>query len=369
MKIDDRKPSLNLLILLLALLALFIEMGVELARLGWLAPSFQGQASLSYDPILISGFLGTLIFLERAITRKQNWIYTAPILSGFGTLMLILFPGSLAGLVMVSLASLAAVGVLTVNLRQEGHVYTITMGLGALAWFTGNLLWLHGWSLQRVIFWWAAFLILAISGERLELSRKVRRPSMFQYQLLGLTTCILLGGVVLTGQDQSLGAPLAGFGMIALAAWLVRYDAARSNVNNPSSLTRYMATCVLVGYCWLAAGGLISLYYSSISASLFFDGIFYSIFLGFVFSMIFGQTPNVLQTVLGLPLKFMKLFYLPLGLLHASLLLWIGSDMASWQPGVHWGGLINQLAILLFLGMMFLAFRRAVLKSELAGSM
>jgi len=367
MKIGNQKQSLNLLILLLAILALVLEMGIELAHLGWLAPNFRGGVTLNYDPILISGFLGTLIFLERAVTRKQSWIYIAPILSGLGTLLLIFFPGSTAGLVMVTLASLAAVGILTVNLRQEGHIYTITMGLGALAWLSGNLLWLHGWTLPRVIFWWAAFLILAITGERLELSRKVRRPSLFQYQLLGLSTCILLGGVALTGQDQEFGAFLAGFGMIALAVWLLRYDAARSNVNNPSSLTRYMATCVLVGYCWLAAAGLLTMYY--LSSILFYDAMFYSIFLGFVFSMIFGQAPLVLQTVLGLPLKFMRLFYLHLALLHASLLVRVGSDMFSWQPGVHWGGLFNQLAILLFLGVMFQAFRKAVLNAELAGSM
>jgi hypothetical protein len=368
MKTSLPKLSLNLLILLLALLALLLEMGLELARLGWLAPAFQAGFSLNRDPILISGFLGTLIFLERAITRKQNWIYCAPILSGLGTLILILFPGSTAGIAVITLASLIAVAILTVNLREEGHVYTITMGLGALAWFTGNLLWLHGWSLQRVILWWGAFLILTITGERLELSRKVRRPSMFQYQLLGLSTCVLMGGVVATSQNQDFGAHLAGIGMIVLAIWLLRYDAARRNVNNPSSLTRYMATCVLVGYCWLGVAGLLNLYFGDLSASSFYDAMFYSIFLGFVFSMIFGQSPMVLQTVLGLPLKFMRLFYLHLGLLHASLLLRIGSDMFSWAPGVQWGGLFNELAILLFLGVMLSAIRKAFLKAELAGS-
>jgi hypothetical protein len=94
MKTDNPKPSLNLLILLLALLALVLEMGVELAHLGWLTPAFQEGLSRNYDPVLISGFLGTLIFLERAIIRKQSWIYCAPILSGLGTLILIFFPGS-----------------------------------------------------------------------------------------------------------------------------------------------------------------------------------------------------------------------------------------------------------------------------------
>jgi hypothetical protein len=45
------------------------------------------------------------------------------------------------------------------------------MGIGAVAWLAGNLLWLSGWLVAQIVLWWVAFLILTIAGERLELGR------------------------------------------------------------------------------------------------------------------------------------------------------------------------------------------------------
>ena len=53
-----------------------------------------------------------------------------------------------------------------------------------MTWFAGNLLWLFGWHIFQVIFFWQAFLVLNIIGERLELSR-VLRPSRRQQFLFG----------------------------------------------------------------------------------------------------------------------------------------------------------------------------------------
>jgi len=39
----------------------------------------------------------------------------------------------------------------------------------------------------------------------------------------------------------------------------------------------------------------------------------------------------------------------PLLLLHASLLLRVVGDLVGWWPGRQWGGLLNALAVLLFL--------------------
>ncbi|MBI3626064.1 MAG: hypothetical protein HY215_07965, partial [Candidatus Rokubacteria bacterium] len=43
-------------------------------------------------------------------------------------------------------------------------------------------------------------------------------------------------------------------------------------------------------------------------------------------------------------------FYAHWALLHLSLLLRVGADLAGWTPGQKWGGLGNALAIILFLG-------------------
>jgi hypothetical protein len=75
----------------------------------------------------------------------------------------------------------------------------------------------------------------------------------------------------------------------------------------------------------------------------------HSIFLGFVFSMIFAHAPIILPTITGLSLPFQEIFYLHAGLLHLSLLLRIAGDLGLWLLLQQWGGLVNTLAVLLFL--------------------
>jgi hypothetical protein len=48
-------------------------------------------------------------------------------------------------------------------------------------------------------------------------------------------------------------------------------------------------------------------------------------------------------------LPFRNSFYLHAGLLHASLLLRVAGDLGLWLLLQQWGGLLNTLAVLLFL--------------------
>ena len=51
---------------------------------------------------------------------------------------------------------------------------------------------------------------------------------------------------------------MMNLGFIALALWLARYDIARKTVRRPG-ITRFVAVNLLLGYGWLALGGLIGL--------------------------------------------------------------------------------------------------------------
>jgi hypothetical protein len=46
--------------------------------------------------------------------------------------------------------------------------------------------------------------------------------------------------------------------------------------------------------------------------------------------------------------------------LHASLALRLISNYANWQAGRMWGGLLNEVAILLFLAMTVISIRRGL---------
>src|SRR3989304_1178957 len=67
----------------LAGLSLLAALGGGLIRLGWPLPLVPTLPP-NHGPLLVTGFLGTLIGLERAVALKRRWPYGAPLLSGLG---------------------------------------------------------------------------------------------------------------------------------------------------------------------------------------------------------------------------------------------------------------------------------------------
>lgn len=124
--------------------------------------------------------------------------------------------------------------------------------LGAALWLVGNGLWLGGGPLGQVVPWWAGFLVLTIAGERLELSQLLLRPRV----RLGLLTAtgVVVNGLLVSLVEFGLGVRLAGLGLLAVAGWLSRYDAARRVVRRAGP-ARFSAACLLLGYLWLGLAG------------------------------------------------------------------------------------------------------------------
>ncbi len=315
------------------------------ARLGGDWPLPGSSLTAAHGPLMVCGFLGTVIALERAVALRQGWALLVPLLAGLGGLGLVLH---LAGpgpqlLITAGSAGLAAVAVLF--WRRQRALFTAIMALGALAWLYGNLLWLGlGWG-PGVVLAWGAFLVLTITGERLELSRFINPPPAHRTTLL-LPLGLLLAGT-LAGTDP-LGARLFGAGLVVLALWLWRYDAARVTVRRPG-LTRYIGICLLSGFGWLALAGGMLLVQGLAPAGPAYDAALHALFVGFVFAMILGHAPVILPSVLHVQVPFHPVFYLNLALLHGSLLLRVAADHSGWWAGRIWGGRLNALAIVLFL--------------------
>ena len=232
-------------------------------------------------------------------------------------------------------------------IRRQPTTFTVTMGLGAAAWLVGNLLWLRHWELQELVPWWMVFLIATIAGERLELTRFLR-PTPGRRSLFVLAMATVVVGLVLCAPWPAGGVRLLGVGMVVLAAWFVRFDVARQTVRQ-QGLPRFVALCLLSGYAWLAVSGVLATVVGPHRSDLLNDALLHSLFLGFVFSMIFGHAPIIFPAVLGLPVAFRRRFYLHLVLLHAALVVRVVGDLGGWFPGRQWGGLGNAVALLLFL--------------------
>ena len=245
-------------------------------------------------------------------------------------------------------ASLLLIAVFFALYRQYPSEHFVIMGLSAFAWLVGNIIWFESLPLFHAVPWWAGFLVLMIAGERLELSR-LRRPSVTILAIFHISVAIILLGLVLSTLELHSGVRIAGLGLLAVALWLLRYDLAWHTAQQ-AGLPRYMAVCLIAGYFWLAAGGILWLLFAQFfSAGPRYDAMLHTIFIGFVFSMIFAHAPIILPTITGMGLPFRNSFYLHAVLLHASLLLRVAGDLGLWLSLQQWGGLFNTLAVLLFL--------------------
>jgi len=337
------------------LLALIAATWAGLLRLGWGWPPLRPTLPMSHGPLMVCGFLGTVIGLERAVALSASfgtsggyrWTYAGPVLTGLGALVLIIGPPGLLGPLLLTLGSLSLVLVFGLIVRIQMAAYTATMALGALMWLVGNSLWLLGRPVYSVVFWWSGFLILTIAGERLELGRVLRHSR--RVQTLFWVMVIALGGGLAAGLIWfDAGVRLSSAAMAALALWLLRFDIARYTVRK-SGLTRFMAICLLAGYGWLAVGGLLGLIYGGLTAGPKYDAMLHAIYVGFVLSMIFAHAPIIFPAITGRAIPFRPIFYSHLVLLHGSLLLRVLGDLALWLPVRQWGGLLNAAALALFL--------------------
>lgn len=333
--------------LALAILALLFAMWAGLLRLGWILPTLPNLA-LAHGPLMISGFLGVLIPLERAVAIRQKWLFTAPLAAGLGWVSL-LFAPTLGGILM-TIGSIVAFFILIVMVRREPAIHTVTMAIGMLAWVIGNLLWISGFPIYQVVHWWMCFLILTIGGERLELSR-VLRPAPQQIRAFGILALALLAGTMLSLFNANWGARLSGLAMLALSTWFLKNDLAARNIRHPNPLTRYIAFCLFSGFIWLGVGGALQLMYGATYAGPQYDAVLHTVFVGFVMSMIFGHAPIIFPAILGVPINFYPAFYAHLTLLHLSLLLRVTGDLTNQVELRKFGGLLNEVAILMFLGM------------------
>jgi hypothetical protein len=329
--------------------ALLGGMGAGLARLGWGMDSLSKGWMLVHGPLMICGFLGTLICLERgvALASRVPLSLAVPAINAVGALALLLWPDSIAAKVLLTAGSAGLVLLFAYMFRLHPSRDVAIMAAGAVSWLIGNILWLGGQPVHMVVHWWSAFLILTIVGERLELSR-VRRLTRSQQTLLVLTVGVFLAGVALTQVQLVLGVRVLGAGAILMAAWLLRFDIARRTIRQ-TGLPRYIAACLLLGYVWLGVGGAIAIWKGLLIAGPDYEMVLHAFLLGFVFSMIFGHMPIILPALTGLQVTFHPLFYGHLALLHLTLAYRIYGNLVLDQTARRWGGMLNVAAVLLFL--------------------
>jgi len=329
------------------MLALLGGLLAGLARLGWDVPLPRPGFSSLHGPLMVSGFLGTLISLERAVALGRPWAYAAPLLSGLGGMALLVGLPLVVAQCLLLAGSVGLGAIFLAILQRHQALYTMTMAVGSGLWIAGNLLWLAGWPIFQVVFWWAAFLLVTIAGERLELARLQQLTRSAQTLFLFLIG-VLFAGLLMLGWSFTWGVRLFGAGLFGLAWWLGRYDIARRTVRQPG-LTRFIAVCLLTGYVWLGISGVSAMLFGGVPVGPQYDATLHAFFLGFVFAMIFAHAPIIFPAVLGARMTYRPLFYAHVTLLQVTLLARVIGDVSGWGAGRQVGGLLNAVTLLLFL--------------------
>ena len=337
--------------------ALLAGLDAALMLIGLPAPVSAARLPDVHGMLLVLGFVGTLIALERAVALVRPAGFLAPGLLGAGAVLL-LSPAPLVVGRSTLLAGTVALTALYIPLwRRQRDDAVLIQGLGAVLAVGAATLWLGSVQVPALLPWLVGFIVLTIAGERLELARIAMGPGAGR-------RLVLLSAAVLVTVTASLlwpavGAPALGLVLLALVGWLAAHDVARRTVRT-DGLVRFMAASMLAGYFWLAVAASVWLVGGPATEGVRYDALVHAVFLGFTISMIMAHAPVILPAVLRLPMTYHPALLVPAAALHASLALrlWVGDALGvrlAWQVG----GALNIASLLAFVGVVVWVLSRS----------
>lgn len=328
-----------------AMLLLGLDAGLLL--LGLPAPVSAGRLAELHSTLLVFGFVGTLISLERAAALRARWAYLAPALIGAGSALTLVPVPVQAGKVVVTAGLVIHLLQYRAIWRRQPMTATAVQATGAAVAVACAVAWIGGVGAPSLVPLLAVFLVLTIAGERLELARMLAPGPAAEHAMLGVSLGLGLAAVLALVLPATL-VPVAGLLLLALVAWLLRFDVARATIRQPG-LPRFVAVCVFAGYGWLAAAGFCWLLGGARTQGSLYDAATHAIFLGFVMTMIMAHAPLILPAVLRLRIPYHPALYVPVALLQLALAVRVVAGDA-WQltAALRVGGAGAVVAILLF---------------------
>lgn len=326
-----------------------------LARLGVAVPIGAAQAG-EHGPLFVLGVFTSVIAVERAVALGVASGYLAPALGIAGAAAQIAGLRGAGGLLGAgAVTALVAVNIAIV--RRQSVDFTWLMLLGSVVHGTGALAWALGRPTHTVAPAWLAFFVLTIVAERLELSRLAPTPQWAKRAIVVLCVLLALAALAAVAFAGS-AARLLGVVLVAVASWQLRFDLARRTVQR-AGLPRFVAIGVLLGAAWLAVSGAAMAALGLPAVGPVRDAVLHAVLVGFVLSMVFAHAPIILPAVARIEIPFHAALYLPVAVLHASLIARVAGDLLGLATMRTAGGVGNALALMtLFVAALF-ARRRA----------
>lgn len=331
--------------------ALFAGLDAALLLVGLPAPVTAERLPIVHGPLLVFGFVGTVIALERAVAVRAVAAFAAPALLGLGGIVLVTPLPLAVGEALLAAGMAALLGVYAAIWRRQRMLAVAVQALGAWLALAAVALWLGGLPASALVPGMTGFLVLTIAGERIELARLVVLSARAEAAVAAAAGALAVGVLAAMLWPEP-GHRLFGAALIALLAWLSRFDVATRLVTGSRGLPRYVAACLLAGYFWLLVAALIWLFVGPVTSGPWYDGAVHSVFLGFTIGMIMAHAPIILPAVLRRPLPYRPMLIVPVMLLNVSLVVRVlVGDTQNLPVAVQLGGALGVAALLLFVAL------------------
>lgn len=356
----DGRPSVRHRVVLLAGGAAMALTGLNsaLLRLGLPAPVDGAGIAQMHGPLMVFGFLTTLICLERAValravTPRSGWAYASPAAGVLGGLLLIAgvagapVPGQLLAGAAWSAACVLLLAIYAVMWRSQVSAALGIQMLGAVAGIGGAALWARGLAIPQVFPWWAALLVLTIGGERLDLARLAFQGRL-ERRIMGWAGLVVLT-LPLTLLSPELGYAVMGVVLAALVTDLATHDIARRTVHGHGA-GQLMAACMLGGYAWAFAAALSWLVGGPVHSGYRYDFTVHAITVGFVLSMILAHAPVIVPAIVHRQLRYHPVMWAVWVMLQVGLIVRVLAGFREAARAWQFGGALDVMALLALLG-------------------
>ena len=335
----------RLIFLACAGLSLLVGLGAGASLLGLNATPGASFAA-DHGPLMVFGFIGGAIGLERVVAARTTWAWVGPVCHVAGVLSI------LAGLPRGVAAMFFAAGFLVLGCiyatiyRRQASLAILVQAVGVIGGVVAAALWAMGPGFATAMPLCALYAVATIIGERMELARITMAGTRAENHLTLLVLGLAAASVIYV-LSPAVGYRAMGLMLIAIAVATARVDVAKNLVRS-QGLPRYSAACMLAGYAWLAFGGYLWLIYGE-ATGFVYDASVHTIFLGFVMSMVFAHAPIIFTSVIRRRLPYHKVLYVPMGLLHGGLALRVLADCAEHTTALQSGGVVTIIAVIVFL--------------------
>ena len=376
-------PRSRMVLLIGAGLAAMLGLVAALIRADLIHPSGKVPLADLHGGLMVYGFLGAAIGLERAVayrsggSSKPTWGFLAPASGLLGSLLCLLSlmvssPAAAPAWVRVeffggipwTLSMLVLTAMYLAIWRRQPSAEVLIQVLGSLVGLVGAAGWVAGLDAAVLAPTWLFFLVLTIVGERVELARAVFSDVRLESGILGLS---LLAVLMLPVQAMapSVGYPLLGLSLGLLLLVMASHDVAKGTFRH-GGLPGFMGTCMLSAYAWGLLAALIWMLAPLDSSTYWGDMALHALAVGFIMTMVIAHVCMIVPSVIRRPLPFHPLLWGAWAFMQVGLLIRLLGAIRLYTPLWKVGNLLNVLGILsMMLTVVYLAARgKQVLASK-----